>query len=127
MSGKASPELIGTDVVSDFGGDSQVEVSCLHRFLKREERPVPKSKFSEEKFGYAFCRADAGTPMDKVLPWLLALSGLVFDMAAYYPGQMTFDSAYVWWQARGGESTNLQSPMLVQVWRIGDALLAGRD
>jgi hypothetical protein len=59
------------------------------------------------------------------LPWLLALAGFVFDMAAYYPGQMSFDGAYVWWQARGGESTDLHSPTLVHVWRACDALLTG--
>jgi hypothetical protein len=60
-----------------------------------------------------------------VLPWLLALAGFVFDLAAYYPGQMSFDGAYVWWQARGGESSDIQSPMLVHVWRVCDALLNG--
>ena len=60
-----------------------------------------------------------------VLPWLLALTGFVFDMAAYYPGQMSFDAAYIWWQVRGGESNDMHSPMLMHVWRVCDALLAG--
>jgi len=49
---------------------------------------------------------------------LLAVAGFLFDMAAYYPGQMSFDTAYTWWQARGGESTDIHSPTLTQVWRI---------
>jgi hypothetical protein len=60
-----------------------------------------------------------------VVPWLLALAGFVFDVAAYYPGQMSFDSAYTWWQVRGGESTDLHSPMLMHVWRAADGLLPG--
>jgi hypothetical protein len=60
-----------------------------------------------------------------VLPWLLGLAGFVFDMTAYFPGQMSFDGAYAWWQARGGESSDLQPPMLVHVWRVCDALLTG--
>jgi hypothetical protein len=60
-----------------------------------------------------------------VLPWLLALAGIVFDVAAYYPGQMSFDSAYVWWQVRGGESSDLHPPMLMYLWRVCDALLTG--
>lgn len=59
------------------------------------------------------------------LPWLLALAGFAFDLAAFWPGQMSFDSAYAWWQARGGESTDITSPALVRLWRLCDALLPG--
>ena len=59
------------------------------------------------------------------LPWLVALAGLAFDIAAYWPGQMSFDSAYAWWQARGGATTDITPPIFVRVWRICDALLSG--
>ena len=61
----------------------------------------------------------------RVLLLLLAVAGFAIDVAAYYPGQMSFDSAYVWWQVRGGESSNLQSQLLVQVWRVCNSLVAG--
>jgi hypothetical protein len=59
------------------------------------------------------------------LPWLIAVAGFAFDLAAYWPGQMSFDSAYTWWQARGGDTTDIAPPMLIFVWRACDALLAG--
>ncbi|MFI4971007.1 MAG: hypothetical protein ACHP7D_12450 [Lysobacterales bacterium] len=59
------------------------------------------------------------------LPWLVVLAGFALDIAAYWPGQMSFDSAYAWWQARGGETTNITPPLIVFVWRACDALLSG--
>lgn len=59
------------------------------------------------------------------LPWLLALAGCVFDLAACWPGQMSFDSAYAWWQARGGETSTLVPPVFVLAWRACGLLLDG--
>src|SRR4030095_15212253 len=59
------------------------------------------------------------------LPWLIAIAGFAFDLAAYWPGQMSFDSAYTWWQARGGATKGIAPPMLILVWRICDALVSG--
>ena len=59
------------------------------------------------------------------LPWLVALAGCALDIAAYWPGQMSFDSAYAWWQARGGETTSITPPLIVFVWRACAALLPG--
>lgn len=59
------------------------------------------------------------------LPWLVAIAGFAFDVAAFWPGQMSFDSAYAWWQARGGFTTDIAPPMFVFVWRIVDALHEG--
>lgn len=61
----------------------------------------------------------------RALPWLLALCGFALDVAAYWPGQMSFDSAYAWWQARGGASSDLVPPVLVYVWRLCHAILPG--
>jgi len=60
-----------------------------------------------------------------MLPWLIAIVGFAFDVAAFWPGQMSFDSAYTWWQARGGDTTDIAPPMLIFVWRACDALLEG--
>lgn len=58
-------------------------------------------------------------------PWLLALAGCAFDLAAFWPGQMSFDSAYAWWQARGGETSTLVPPAFVLAWRACLVLLDG--
>lgn len=68
-------------------------------------------------------RSDAGAW--RALPWLLALAAFAFDLAAFWPGQMSFDTAYTWWQARGGETTDVTAPVLVRLWRFCDALLPG--
>jgi hypothetical protein len=58
-------------------------------------------------------------------PWLLAIAGIALDLAAYWPGLMSFDSAYAWWQARTGDTTDIVPPVFVLMWRLLDALLAG--
>ena len=58
-------------------------------------------------------------------PWLLALAGCAFDLVAYWPGQMSFDSAYAWWQARGGETSTLVPAVFVLAWRTCGLLLEG--
>ena len=66
-------------------------------------------------------RSDA----QRAWPWLLALAGGVFDLTAYWPGQMSFDSAYAWWQARGGETSTLVPAVFVLAWRACRLLLDG--
>lgn len=61
---------------------------------------------------------DGGRSAARWLPWLLAVAGFCFDLAAWWPGLMSFDSAYAWWQARGGTSTDITAPVLVRVWRL---------
>ena len=61
----------------------------------------------------------------RLLPWLLAAGGFAFDCVAYYPGQMSFDSGYTWWQARAGETSNTQSPLLIHLWRVLDSIVPG--
>ena len=61
----------------------------------------------------------------RLAPWLIALAGFALDLVAYWPGQMSFDSAYTWWQARGGETMNVTPPVLIFLWRFCDALLEG--
>jgi len=54
----------------------------------------------------------------RALPWLLAACGLAFDVVAWWPGQMSFDSAYAWWQARGGTGSDIVPPGFTNAWRI---------
>jgi len=67
----------------------------------------------------------ASKPVPRWLPWLIATAGFFVDIAAWWPGQMSFDSAYAWWQVRGGETTTIVSPAMIFVWRVCDAILAG--
>ncbi|MEO6690444.1 MAG: hypothetical protein ABIS07_10595 [Dokdonella sp.] len=72
--------------------------------------------------------ATAGTAPNALrpyVPWLVAFAGFAFDLAAFWPGQMSFDSAYAWWQARGGTSTNIVPPLFVWVWRACDRIVEG--
>lgn len=56
---------------------------------------------------------------------LCALAGFAIDLGAFWPGLMSFDSAYAWWQARGGETTDITSPTMIALWRGLDAVYAG--
>jgi hypothetical protein len=63
--------------------------------------------------------------LSRFVPWLVALAGCAFDLAAFWPGQMSFDAAYTWWQARGGATTDIAPPVLIQLWRVCDAIVEG--
>ncbi|HEY6894092.1 MAG TPA: hypothetical protein VI258_07990, partial [Rhodanobacteraceae bacterium] len=69
--------------------------------------------------------SDRNARLAAAVPWLLAIGGFAFDIAAFWPGQMSFDSAYAWWQARGGDTTDIAPPMFIFVWRLLDALHEG--
>jgi len=56
---------------------------------------------------------------------LVACSAAALYALAFYPGAMGFDSAYQWWQARGGQTSNVHSPALTWAWRASDALSDG--
>jgi hypothetical protein len=64
-------------------------------------------------------RSEAARPgRTWALAWLLAAGGLAFDVAAWWPGQMSFDSAHAWWQARGGTGNDIVPPGFTHAWRI---------
>jgi hypothetical protein len=71
-------------------------------------------------------RSDAARP-DRpwALPCLLAAAGFAFDLVAWWPGQMSFDSAYAWWQARGGTGSDIVPPGFMFAWRACLALADG--
>lgn len=54
----------------------------------------------------------------RAAPWLIAACGLAFDVIAWWPGQMSFDSAYAWWQARGGAGNDIVPPGFTSAWRV---------
>lgn len=57
--------------------------------------------------------------------WALLAAACAFDVVAWYPGAMRFDSAFLWWQVRGGESNDVGSPALLWLWRGLDPIVAG--
>lgn len=59
------------------------------------------------------------------LPWLLAACGFAFDLGAAWPGRMSFDSAYAWWQARGGEMLDVVPPGFTLAWRATLGIVDG--
>lgn len=58
-------------------------------------------------------------------PWLFALAGCAFDVAAFWPGQMSFDSAQAWALARAGDGNGIVPQGFVWLWRIGGELQHG--
>jgi hypothetical protein len=61
--------------------------------------------------------------------WLMlvttALAAIAFYAVAFFPGAIGFDSAYQWWQARGGETSSVHGVGMTWLWRLGDALTQG--
>src|SRR5450432_51670 len=76
--------------------------------------------------------SEAITMMDRVparlaaaAPWVLAAVGILFYVCAFYPGAIGFDTANQWWQARGGETTNIHGLAMTWAWRLSDHLSSG--
>ena len=61
--------------------------------------------------------------MTRAAPWLAALAGLAFVLLAFWPGYLSWDSAYQWWQARSGELDPTHPPVMVRFWQASRALL----
>jgi hypothetical protein len=59
------------------------------------------------------------------VPAMTALAAAVVFALAFYPGTLCFDSAYQWWQARGGETTNIHGLGMTWLWRLGVAVSQG--
>jgi hypothetical protein len=57
--------------------------------------------------------------------WIVGVVGVLAYAIVFYPGAMSFDSAYQWWQARGGETTNIHGVGMTWFWRAGNALAPG--
>ena len=56
---------------------------------------------------------------------IVAIVLIAVYCAAFYPGAMGFDAAYQWWQARGGETTNIHGVGMTWLWRLGNFLANG--
>jgi hypothetical protein len=67
----------------------------------------------------------ATTPLARWTPWLAAAAGLAFTLWVFYPGYMSWDSAYQWWQVRHGIVDPIFPPLMVGVWRVTNGLSPG--
>jgi len=60
-----------------------------------------------------------------VAPAALATMGIALYAFVFFPGALGFDGAYEWWQARGGETTNLHGVAMTWLWRVSDRVATG--
>lgn len=67
----------------------------------------------------------ARSRFDTAWPWLLAACGFALDVAAFWPGQMSFDSALAWSQARHGDANGITPLAFVFAWRAANVFVAG--
>lgn len=57
-----------------------------------------------------------------VLTVLVGLAGLAFSVCLYFPGYLSFDSAYQYWQVRTGRVSNQSPVAMIALWQLVDAL-----
>ncbi len=67
----------------------------------------------------------APTPAARAAPWLAGLAGFAFTLWVFYPGYMSWDSAYQWWQVRHGIVDPIFPPLMVGIWGVTEALWPG--
>ena len=65
------------------------------------------------------------TPLARWSPWLAAAIGFAFTLWVFFPGYMSWDSAYQWWQVRHGIVDPIFPPLMVGIWRFTNWLSPG--
>lgn len=60
-----------------------------------------------------------------LLPWIAAALGIVVTAAVFYPGYLSWDSAYQWWQVRHHEIDPAHPPIMVWIWGLTNLLIEG--
>jgi len=71
-------------------------------------------------------RSDAdASRLVRAWPWLFAAFGFALDLAAFWPGQMSFDSALAWSQARHGDANGIVPLVFVLAWRATNVFVTG--
>ncbi len=61
--------------------------------------------------------------MKRAAPWLAAALGLALTLGVFWPGYLSWDSAYQWWQARTGELDPTHPPVMVRLWQMSRMVL----
>lgn len=62
---------------------------------------------------------------DRSAPWLAALAGFALSVWLFWPGYLSWDSAYQWWLVRHGGHDPLLPASMTALWRLTDAVLPG--
>ena len=57
--------------------------------------------------------------------WLAAAAGLAIALLSFYPGYMSWDSAFQWWQARHDIFDATHPPLMAMAWQLTDRVIAG--
>lgn len=63
--------------------------------------------------------------MSRSAPWLAAAVGLGLTLLVFWPGYMSWDSAYQWWQARNDQFDSVHPPLLAMIWQLSDRVVEG--
>lgn len=63
--------------------------------------------------------------MKRLAPWLAAGLGLGVALWIFWPGYMSWDSAYQWWQARNNRFDSVHPPLMAMVWQLSDRAVGG--
>lgn len=63
--------------------------------------------------------------MTRSAPWLAAAAGLALSLAVFWPGYLSWDSAYQWWQARHDQFDSVHPPLLAMIWQLSDRVVEG--
>lgn len=58
-------------------------------------------------------------------PWYAACLGIGVTLFLFYPGFMSWDSAYQWWQARHVSYDSVHPPLMSMIWRVCDKIWSG--
>ena len=56
---------------------------------------------------------------------LAACLGALLSIWVFYPGYMSFDSAYQWWQVRHGVMDPAHPPVMTLIWSVTEYMLSG--
>lgn len=56
--------------------------------------------------------------MTRAAAWVVAAAGFALTLATFWPGYLSWDSAYQWWQARGGALDPAHPPVMVRTWQL---------
>ncbi len=63
--------------------------------------------------------------MQRLSPCVAAVCGIVVTLVLFYPGYMSFDSAYQWWQVRHDIIDPAHPPIMVLIWEVTEKMIAG--
>lgn len=63
--------------------------------------------------------------MKRLAPWLAAALGAGLVLWVFWPGYMSWDSAYQWWQSRQDRFDSVHPPLMAMIWQLVDRVVGG--